>query len=209
MKIHIFQIINHLSQAEKKKGDNRDALHDKSKRDNIMNKIKTRIFNHYIISLIEKNSLDEINIQKLPTEFNAQLKKEVNQELLDTTIKDILSNQSISNKYVNPNKNIGFDYNKKIIDKIQLEKKEVKVIKILNLTLKEIVIIFRKRLNDEINNELYDELKKNNKIDDSINIEENDIINFIEKIKKEDSENLDDYIEDVKHYCLTFEYCFE
>ena len=90
-----------------------------------------------------------------------------------------------------------------------LEKKEVKVIKILNLTLKEIVIIFRKRLNDEINNELYDELKKNNKIDDSINIEENDIINLIEKIKKEDSENLDDYIEDVKHYCLTFEYCFE
>ena len=45
-----------------------------------MNKIKTRIFNHYIISLIEKNSLDEINIQKLPTEFNAQLKKEVNQD---------------------------------------------------------------------------------------------------------------------------------
>ena len=174
-----------------------------------MNKIKTRIFNHYIISLIEKNSLDEINIQKLPTEFNAQLKKEVNKELLDTTIKDILSNQSISSKYVNPNKNIDFDYNKKIIDKILLEKKEVKVIKILNLTLKEIVIIFRKRLNDEINNELYDELKKNNKIDDSINIEENDIINFIEKIKKEDSENLDDYIEDVKHYCLTFEYCFE
>ena len=209
MKIHIFQIINHLSQAEKKKGDNREALHDKSKRDNIKNKIKTRIFNHYIISLIEKNSLDEIKIQKLPTEFNAQLKKEVNQELLDTTIKDILSNQSISSKYVNPNKNIDFDYNKKIIDKILLEKKEVKVIKILNLTLKEIVIIFRKRLNDEINNELYDELKKNNKIDDSINIEENDIINLIEKIKKEDSENLDDYIEDVKNYCLTFEYCFE
>ena len=75
--------------------------------------------------------------------------------------------------------------------------------------MKEIVIIFRKRLNDEINNELYDELKKNNKIDDSINIEENDIINFIEKIKKEDSDNSDDYIEDVKHYCLTFEYCFE
>lgn len=144
-----------------------------------MNKIKTRIFNHYIISLIEKNSLDEINIQKLPIEFNAQLKKEVNQELLDTTIKDILSNQNISSKYVNPNKNIGFDYNKKIIDKILLEKKEVKVIKILNLTLKEIVIIFRKRLNDEINNELYDELKKNNKIDDSINIEESDIINLI------------------------------
>ena len=64
-------------------------------------------------------------------------------------------------------------------------------------------------MNDEINNELYDELKKNNKIDDSINIEENDIINLIEKIKKEDSENLDDYIEDVKYYCLTFEYCFE
>ena len=79
-----------------------------------MNKIKTHIFNHYIISLIEKNSLDEINIQKLPTEFNAQLKKEVNQELLDTTIKDILSNQNISSKYVNPNKNIDFDYNKKL-----------------------------------------------------------------------------------------------
>ena len=45
-----------------------------------------------------------------------------------------------------------------------LEKKEVKVIKILNLTLKEIVIIFRKRLNDEINNELYDELKKITKL---------------------------------------------
>ena len=94
-----------------------------------------------------------------------------------------------------------------------LEKKEVKVIKILNLSLKEIVIIFRKRLNDEINNELYDELKKNNKIDDSFNIEENDAINLIEKIKTKNSEkykdNLDDYIEDVKHYCLTFEYCFE
>jgi hypothetical protein len=50
--------------------------------------------------------LDEINIQKLPIEFNAQLKKEVNKELLDTTIKDILSNQNISSKYVNPNKNI-------------------------------------------------------------------------------------------------------
>ena len=41
--MHIFQIINHLSLAEKK-GDNREALHDKSKKDNIMNKIKTRIF---------------------------------------------------------------------------------------------------------------------------------------------------------------------
>ena len=87
-------------------------------------------------------------------------------------ISDILCQQKISSKYTK------FDEyeNKKIIEKIYKVKKEMKLIKILELTFEELFIIFRRKLNDpddmnkleEIKDKIkgLDLLKENNKYKD-------------------------------------------
>ena len=65
--------------GRKKNNDNRESSHNKFSSDNIINKVKTHIFNKYIISLIEKNSLDKndpVILKKVPTKFNEKLKKD-------------------------------------------------------------------------------------------------------------------------------------
>ena len=116
-------------------------------------------------------------------------------------ISDILCQQKISSKYTK------FDEyeNKKIIEKIYREKKEMKVIKILELTFEELFIIFRRKLNDpndmnkleEIKDKIkgLDLLKENNKYQD--------IEYLLKDIKKRYIET-NNYIEEVKKLCLGY-----
>ena len=180
--------------------------HNKKSEDNIINKLKGKFFNHFIIDFIKKNSISKkCYIKKIPNKFISDLNKNRNERIYKMKLKDILCEQVISTKYKLSNK----DANKKIIDKIYKEQKEKNVIKILELTFEELFIIFRRRLNDEEDMKRLEEIK--NKIE-GIDLEEKnneykDIKYFIELFKNKNCLNADEvneYIEKVKNVCLSY-----
>ena len=203
--------------GRKPKEDKNIGKHNSSSKDNIMNKIKTHFF-HYIRDIIKKNSNHkDINIIKFRTEFVADLKKDKNVDLLETKIKDILKNQPISTK----NKKSDEYENSLIIDKIYQEKKEVKVMKILELTFKELFIIFRKKLKKPEDKK---ELKKIGKKIEGLDLIKNkenkendyDDVDYLKAdIRKRNSKNnkmneteLKEYINKVSKACLDYEKWF-
>ena len=198
--------------GRKLKEDKGIGKHNSSSKDNIMNKIKTHFF-HYIRDIIKKNCIYEtINFIKFQTKFIANLKKDINIELLETKLVDILRNQKISTK----NKNSDKDQNKTIIDKIYVEKKEERVMKILELEFRELLIIFRRKLNKpEDEKELKKIEKKIEGLDLITNDDYDDTKYLIDDIEKQNSNNnrmneteLEEYIEKVKECCKNYEKWF-
>jgi hypothetical protein len=142
---------------KKGKSSGRDAKHNKFKADNIIRKIKTKIF-QYIFKLLN-NSLKHTNRRFLPLnkKLHDNLKRDLNLKLLESKIYEIYENSELNNrqiKYGNPNK--------KLIHKIFEEKIETKAITILNMTLNEMLNYIRK--NDYYNflKEIRDKEEKNN-----------------------------------------------
>ena len=142
---------------KKGKSSDRDAKHNKFKADNIIRKIKTKIF-QYIFKLLN-NSLKHTNRRFLPLnkKLHDNLKRDLNLKLLESKIYEIYENSELNNrqiKYGNPNK--------KLIHKIFEEKIETKAITILNMTLNEMLNYIRK--NDYYNflKEIRDKEEKNN-----------------------------------------------
>ncbi len=175
-------------------------------RDDYIILIKVKFF-HYIKDIIKKNSIEgNINLKKLPYNSISDLQRERNITLLNMKIKDILSETPIK-----INSRIDKAYNKKIIEKIYKEGKELKVIQILELTFKELFIIFRKKLNkkedeEEIKNiakkiEGLDLLDNNNYPD--IN-SHNELITNTEKYK----EKTEKYIDKIKNLYCNYESWF-
>ena len=142
---------------KKGKSSGQDAKHNKFKADNIIRKIKTKIF-QYIFKLLN-NSLKHTNRRFLPLnkKLHDNLKRDLNLKLLESKIYEIYENSELNNrqiKYGNPNK--------KLIHKIFEEKIEIKAITILNMTLNEMLNYIRK--NDYYNflKEIRDKEEKNN-----------------------------------------------
>ena len=142
---------------KKGKSSGQDAKHNKFKADNIIRKIKTKIF-QYIFKLLN-NSLKHTNRRFLPLnkKLHDNLKRDLNLKLLESKIYEIYENSELNNrqiKYGNPNK--------KLIHKIFEEKIETKAITILNMTLNEMLNYIRK--NDYYNflKEIRDKEEKNN-----------------------------------------------
>ena len=132
---------NKVKFGRKKKTDKEIGIHTHKSKDNIINKIKSHFF-RFIRDTIKKNSIYKpVKIIKCQYNFISNLKKDKNENLFNEKIKDILSNQPITTK----NKKSHKYENRLIINKIYEEKKETKVIKILELTFKELFIIFRKK----------------------------------------------------------------
>ena len=201
-------------QGRRGKLNNDKRKHNCNSEDNIINKIKTHFF-HYIRDIISKNSNNEnekVKIIKFQKEFVANLKKDINIELLETKLVDILRNQKISTK----NKNSDKYQNKTIIDKIYKEKKEERVMKILELEFKELLIIFRRKLNKpEDEKELKKIEKKIEGLDLITNDDYDDTKYLIDDIEKQNSKNnrmneteLEEYIEKVKECCKNYEKWF-
>ena len=198
--------------GRKFKEDKKIRKHNSSSKDNIMNKIKTHFF-HYIRDIIKKNCIYEtINFIKFQTKFVANLKKDKNIDLLETKFVDILKNQKISTK----NSKSDEYENKFIIEKIYEEKKEKKVMNILELKFKELFIIFRRKLNKH---EDLEELKKIDRkikgLDLITNNDYDDISYLINDIKEQNSKNkkmtekeLEEYINKVLMACLDYEKWF-
>ena len=183
--------------------------HNCSSKDNIMNKIKTHFF-HYIRDIIKKNSIyEEINFIKFQTKFVANMKKDINIELLEAKLVDIIKNQPISTK----NSKSEEYHNRIIIDKIYEEKKEVRIMKILELTLKELFIIYRKKLkNDEDRKELKIIANKIEGLDLITNNDYDDIKYLEDDIEKKNKRmtevELNEYKEKVKKACSNYENWF-
>ena len=193
------EITFHISKNTKKKRQ------IKLYNNNIINKINAHFFNIFIIDLIKNNSIKkDISLKKLSHNFISKLNKKNTERLLDMKISDILSEQEISPKYAFYFK----DYNKRLIDKIYEEKKEINVIKILELTFEELFIIYRRKLNDS------EDIKKLEEIKDKIkglDLIENtdkykDFEYFIKNIKNKRFYTFAyDYIEMIKKVCLDYE----
>ena len=146
-----------------------------------MNKIGTHFF-HFVRDIIKKNSINEkIKILKFQNKFESDLKKDKNEDVLKMTIKDILSNQPITTK----NKKSNEYENRLIIDKILREKKKKNVMKILELTFKELFIIFRKKLGYQVDgNEMKIIAEKTKGLDLLLNNDYDDNTFLIEEIER-------------------------
>ena len=197
--------------GRKKKAENITGKHNKLSSDNIIIKIKGYFF-QYIRDITKKNAISGRNdLKKLPYKFIVDLNKKKNEQMFNMKIKDILSNFPISSK----NKNSDRFENKKIIDRIYKRKKEIKVIKILELTFKELFLIFINKLNyekykEEIKNisekiEGLDLLCDNNRYKDITYL-----LNYIKEKNKNDmnEEEVEEYTNKVKNLCCSYEKWF-
>ena len=195
--------------GRKKKTDKNNRKHNKTSGDNIINKIKGYFFN-YIRDITNKNSIyTKIDFKKLPREFISDLSKSKNERLYKMKIKDVLSEEKISTKYSTLQEN----ENELIINKIYKEGKETRIIQILELTFKELFIIFRRKLNylkdeEEMENiahkiEGLDLLENDNYFDFGYLIEE-----IIEKNKNMEEPELEKYVYNVKKLCCNYEKWF-
>ena len=194
--------INKKKCGRKKTEELKERAHNKNCEDNIINKIKTHFF-LYLYEIINENVENEkYKIKKLPTKVISNLNVIDNEEMWNNTLSDILKSNKISKKYST------FDEweNKKIVEKIEKNKKEIKVKKLLNLKFNELFAIFRRKLNDnqDIQNELIEKIKGLDLLDDN-NIY-CDFHNFIKKIEIFESH---EYIENIKDLCLNYENWFK
>ena len=201
-------IENNQQNSNKEIKSNKNKEHTKNTKDNIIYKLKGNFINKFVIDSVNQNLINKKDkLKKLRCKkFIADLKLEKNTTLFKMKMSNILCQQKISSKFSK------FDEyeNKKIIEKIYEEKKEIKVIKILDLTFEELFIIFRRKLNDPNDIIKLEEIK--DKIEGLDLLEENnkykDIEYLIKKFYKKNYEDIDDYIKNVKEQCLNYENWF-
>ena len=109
--------------------NNGKAPHTKYREDNIMRKIKARLFEELIEKLNESLIIKKVVFCYLNKQLSEYLKRDYNVELMQRTIADIVSNTPLNNKYKKKNK---IDSNKILVKRILEENKETKTINILN-----------------------------------------------------------------------------
>ena len=191
-------------QGRKNKDSDEERKRDKNAPDNIIYKLKSNFFNSYIIDIVEENSINkDIYLKKLQTkEFTHDLSKINNEKLFTMKIKDILSKHPISTKFST------FDRfeNKKIIEKIYRENKEINVIKILELTFEELLILYRRSLKDPEDMKKFEGIKA--KIEGLDLENENKYKDFGYLIKQLEKNHEKKYIEKVKKTCIGYENFF-
>ena len=116
------------------------AKHTKDNEDNIMRKIKTFVF-QYILRLLNDSLIDKNKeFYPLETELNENLKKDLNVQLLNRTILDIYENSKLNDRH-----RFRGAANKILIKKILEENVEIKTIKILSMTYKDILDQIRQK----------------------------------------------------------------
>ena len=194
--------LNDKKCGRKKKEELKNGAHNKNCEDNIINKIKTHFFS-YLYEIINENFENKkYKIKKIPTKVISNLNVIDNEEMWNNTISDILKSNKISTKYST------YDEweNKNTVEKIENNKKEMKVKKILNLKFKELFGIFRRKLNNnkEIENELIEKINGLDLLDD--NNMYCDFHNFIKEIEICESQ---EYIKNIKDLCLNYENWFK
>ena len=144
----IFTIKKIMKLGRIKKNSDKKGKHDKYKRDNIIRRFKVHLMNsiyEYINSLflINKNCENKRKIiKKLSSLDTKSICKKDNINWLNSSIRNVFS-KNITSKLLKFNK----DYNKKLIDLIYQQNKEIDVIKILNKTIREMWLVY---INDDV-----------------------------------------------------------
>ncbi len=141
----IFSIQKKKKLGRIRKNLNKKGKHDKYRKDNIIRRFKVHLMKniyHYInssfnINIRNKNTKSINMIKIIPSDNIKLTSKKENISWLNSTIKNIFS-QKISSKI----STFPSDYNKKLIHKIYEEKKEIKVINILDKTIREMWLIY-------------------------------------------------------------------
>jgi len=204
--------------GRKKKSDNNKRKHNKSCGDNIIIKIKGYFFT-FIRDITKNNFINKaLYFRKLPYKFISKLSKKFNIRLMNMQMKDILSEIPITTK----NKKSHKFENKFIVEKLYKEKKEKKVIQILDLTFRELFIIFRRKLNYVGDKAELEIISK--KIEDLDLLKDNnykDINYLIDQIRNK-SKNMDEdsdteiteddyekYIKELRYFCCIYEKWFK
>ena len=145
-----------INNEEKPKGRRKDdriydekAKHTKFNEDNIMRKIKTFIFQN-IIRLLNNSLIDKKKeFFPIETEISENLKKDLNLQLLNRTIKDIYGNSKLNERH-----RFRGDANKILINKILEENVELETIKILSMTYGDILNQIREKDNENFLEEI-------------------------------------------------------
>ena len=210
--------INFQSNMIKKRGrkslNNKDnGKHNKLSEDNIIEKIKTYIFNHIIVFLNLLIKEENKKLIKLDSYIVKQLKTEFNQQLINATLKKIFLITDISDRYKNNNK-YSLDVNRNIINKIyenNENNENEQIIRILNLTFGEVFDIFISDLKP-LDTAILDKIKGSKILDCKYFSRASD---FLEKVRKiemktnKNKENVEEYINKIKDLCITFKQWFE
>lgn len=119
-----------------------DKVHTKNKKDDMLTKLKRNSYNNsvecvnYNLSISENEKLKSIKLKKIDNSVITVSKKEENQALFKTEIKDLFSNK-ISTKFIHEDP----DYNKKKINYI-LKQNDKKINDILHKTFDDMIEIY-------------------------------------------------------------------
>ena len=175
---------------------------------NMIKGFKSYIFK-FIYDIINKHLISKsLILKRLPIRLVCNLNKKFNERLLKMKISDIIYEQENNIIFVNDK-----FYNRKIIDRIYEEKKERNVIKILELTFEEVLIIFRRKLNDPEDINKLEEMK--DKIEGLNLLEKNDKYKDIEYFINDLENRYDkqyieyiEYIDEFKKVSLNYEKYF-
>lgn len=156
-------------------------VHDKKAEDNKIRKIKTNIFKYILLKLNNSLSNKISRFNRLDKKLNEEIKKDYNENLLNMELYKIYSNPLFQHRIKRIN-----NPNQLLIEKIYKEKKEKDTIKLLDMKFSEILDYIREKDIDKYLNDIREkELKKNN------------------------VEDIDSYIEEIKGLLLNYEKWFE
>ena len=137
----------------RKKKNNLNGKHDKFAYDNVTRKVKAKLFESILSILNSSTEIEPIEnpkktskkkdtvkpfFFKIDQKIIKETKVEDNQLLFKSQLKEIFSND-VSKKF----ENYGLDYNRKLIEKIYKEKKQIKTIQILERNFLECLEHFR------------------------------------------------------------------
>ena len=167
-------------------------VHDKMVQDNIIKKIKAKIFEYPIIflnNILDNNSEEENKLFKLDYKYINRLNREQDLKYLDMSLKELFS-KDISPKYISNKRDKNF--NKKYIDKILKNQKDNTILFVFNITFRDWLDLFtlKKNINEIIKKYNYKDIDC-----DKIQRNINGVDNLLKKIMNEnDKEYLTNFI---------------
>ena len=154
--------------------------HDKFTEDNIIQRIKTFIFDYILERLNKSLKYESRRFYQLTKTLNSNLKKDFNEELLGKTIYEIYMTSDLCMRFINIP-----DANRELIKKIYEEKIEIETINILEKKFKEILDYIRKKDLD------------------------NFLTNFRLRVMKKDNKSIDLYMKEVRKMLFQYEFYFQ
>lgn len=170
---------NKLGRRKRDKKYYKKANHTKFSKDNIIRKIKTRLFDEILIKLNKSIKFKSGKFKSLNKKTKENLKKSANIDLLNMKIKNIFANTALNKR----DEKIG-GYNKKLIEKIYDENKEKETIYILEIHFQNFLNDMRNKYLEEFLQKIRDkEIKVENKYKNKIN-EDFKIDLYMEKVKE-------------------------